>query len=215
MKTIDGFVDISESSIKNIMRNIVDQNRIYPKKEQMESIGDLIGRRIGNRYIIINSYPWQNAETDTDKATYFDWWSRKETLLIDRGLRERGFHKNHVIGQYHTHIAVPDEQREAGLSEEDAEGGDVPVFKGLMRVLGLNDSIQIVGSVRTKNYKHSQETNEKVIEYPYKLRIIWKRGKVGYDVILNAFRLPIHGNPMLLPLKQRKIKRVWVDKKRG
>jgi len=202
---LEELAKISENALMNIMRNIVDQRRVIPKTDSLESIGDLIGLKRNEKYIIVNSYPWPNVSATNKTCTYQDYWAKKEGFLIDKKLREAGLHKYHIIGQYHSHIIKPDEERGKGLSKEkpgDTSTGDIPFFRVLMKKLSLDETIQILSSVRIKDTDKIQEIDERTIEYKNTIRIIWKAQQRTYDAIFNAFVLNLMKNPREIPLRK-------------
>lgn len=123
-------------------------------------------------------------------------------LLIDRGLKENSTHKNSVIGNYHSHVFENGKRRKAYLSEYEDNQGDIPFFKNSMRVSGLDESVQIIASVKVLNYKRKHKVNEKIYDYKTGIKVIWEREYTGYDVILSAFKLSTKGRPKKIPLKR-------------
>ena len=68
--SLEEVVEMSGACWENIKRNIIEKDNERDFRRAKEAIGDLIGRKVGNKYIIINSYPWVSAKT-TSKGTYF------------------------------------------------------------------------------------------------------------------------------------------------
>ena len=189
---LEEVVEISESCLCNIMRNIIEQ-------KDHESIGDLIGKRENSHYILINAYPWQKAETDNESVVYSDFEARMRVINTDIDLREELRH--FIVGQYHSHIYYAKEKRKVGLSDIDLE-----FFAIQRKWLKIPELLEIVASVKIKDYKNKPENKISFKNYKNKIRVIWKNNTRGYDVILGAYRINKRKekNPEELPI--RKIK---------
>ena len=175
MKKLEGIVKVSENCLNNIMRNIIEQ-------KDNESIGDIIGKKEGKEYIAINAYPWQKAYSGNENAGYKDFESRMRVINTDIDMREELMH--FIIGQYHSHIFKPEEKRETRLGKEDIE-----FFTLQGKWLEIPELLEIVASVRIKNYKNKPRNKISFRNYESKLRVIWRSDSRGYDVIFGAYKI--------------------------
>lgn len=190
---LEEIVEISGAPQYNILRHLIE-------KEKNEAIGDLIGKKSGHRYILVNAYPWVTAKTNHEEAGYGDYFARRRILQMDKTLKNNG--SNHsLIGNYHTQVYSEDEQR-GYISDKDKI-----FFRQGMKMFGLKESIQIVASVRIRNYKEKRDQEMKLKNYAKKLRIIFNAGDFSYDVILAAYKLT-QKTCKEIPIKRRKIKGV-------
>ena len=175
MNKLEEIVEISESCLNNIMRNIIEQ-------KDHESIGDLIGEKKNSHYIAINAYPWQKAYSGNENAGYKDFESRMRVINTD--VEMRGELQHFIIGQYHSHVYRAKEKRETRLGEEDLK-----FFKIQGRWLKIPELLEIVASVRIKNYKNKPKNKISVRNYENKLGVIWRGDSRGYDVIFGAYKI--------------------------
>jgi hypothetical protein len=201
-KDLEEIVQISGSAVCNIMRSIIEQ-------KDFETIGDLLGKKFGKRYILINAYPWQNIENDTEGVTYGTFDGRKRVIAADLSMRENGESKFHVMGQYHSQVDFNGDISH-GLSK-----GDLKFFELQKQWIKLPELIQIVASVKIKEYNKKWNKFESSREYSKKLRVIWRINPDGYgisrptsfNVVFGAYKF-INGQdePSELPLKKRYVK---------
>lgn len=177
INNLEEVVEVSESCLNNIMRNIIEQ-------KDNESIGDVIGKKEGGEYIAINAYPWQKADTGNEMAIYSDFESRMRVINMDADMREFGELRHFIIGQYHSHIYNSNEQRGVGLSNKD-----IKFFTIQRRWLKIPELLEIVASVRIKDYKNKPKNKISSRNYKNKIRIIWRNDTHGYDVIFGAYKI--------------------------
>ena len=171
MKSIEKkILEISHACLENIKRNIVE-------KKETEAIGDIIIKegiilnQQNGKIIAINAYPWIMSKTTPGKA-YLNYQdgdesSRKRIWNIDKQKRAENLNWNPIMGQYHSHIHEEDEKR-GYIHKEDAK-----FFRDIMKnYLGINESLQIIISVKRKKYDGKINLPTQTINhYKKKLRI--------------------------------------------
>jgi proteasome lid subunit RPN8/RPN11 len=191
-------VEIAGSCYYNILRSVVE---VWPR----EVIGDLIGKRIRDRFILVNAYPWQTAVRKPTEAFHGNYAARRRVVEVMKAVNRRGGLGFSIIGYFHSHVFTPREKRWSLLGKTH----DRAFFSDDMRQVNRNESVVIIASVRAKRYKKRQRPGEYISEYKKSLRVLLRdKPYHGYDIILSAFFLSLRGSSRelkRLKVKQRRI----------
>jgi len=183
--SLDETVEISGNCYYNILRHINEMHRIEPR-------GDIIGKKEGRKYILINAYPITTARGTPSGVTYGNKAAERRNVRMNKAQRE--LHEFFTIGQYHIHKYFPYEDRKDGTefskAKNEEDDGDIEAFTEWMEDLGLEESIQIVASVRIKKHRRRHQIGEYLSKYKRKFRIIVKYTPFEtYDIIFAAYKL--------------------------
>lgn len=108
------------------------------------------------------------------------------------------------MGEYHSHIYKRDEERQRGLSK-----ADVDFISGRIEELGVKYWIEMVLTIKTKDYEENQEVGEFFVQYKNKLRVILRdTPRHAYDIVMGAYKVEknLRLRTRELKVKMRKIK---------
>lgn len=192
--------EIAGSCLYNILRSILE---VWGN----EAIGDLIGKRVKNRFILINAFPWQTAVRKSNSVGHGDYKARKRVIEFNRAINRKGGLDFSNIGWYHIHYFFPKEKRFSFFSKQD-----YGFFSEEMEKVNRTESLMIVASVRARRYKRKQRAGVFISEYRKSLRVIYKSQTNPYwtyDIILAAFLLSLKagkGKLKKLKIRQHRIK---------
>ncbi len=179
---LEEVVEISDPCWDNIKSNLIENRK-------NESMGDLKGRKVGKRYLVISAQTWATGQTAKTWAGYGNEAARKR--IIDMNKAEREHSAIEIMGHYHTHVyentygqKKKDERGYIGVGEKE----DTGLLRVVMKDYGIEESVQILATVKIKE-DSKRKPVEKSTSYPKRLRITFGDGKTGYDVILAAYIL--------------------------
>lgn len=146
----------------NIERHLIE-------KFEKEAIGDIVGKIESNKFILVNAYPWVTAKTNSLEAYSGDDEARKRVICHDRSMSKSGVSDCFIIGNYHTHPYIKKEYRDEQRTYIHRK--DIEFFRYLMKANSLEESVQIIASVKHKRYKQGQQLGEFIRVYKKKLRV--------------------------------------------
>ena len=180
--SLEEVVEISDPCWDNIKSNLIE-------KGKNESMGDLKGRKVGNRYLVVSAQTWATGQTAKTWASYGNEAARKR--VIDMNKAEREHSAIEIVGHYHTHVYEhthgqknKDIRCYLGIGEKEDSG----LLRAVIKDYDIQESVQIIASVKIKE-NSKRRSVEKSTPYAKKLRITFGDGKTGYDVILAAYIL--------------------------
>ena len=166
-------VKLTEDCYSNMIRSTVETG-------SREVLGDLIGKKWGSNFILAHAYPIQTAERKPTAVSYGNDSARERLRRLNRVLGDLGCS---IIGQYHSHIFAPEEERDNSLSQDD-----VNFSVQEMEALSLSSSVEIVLGVKSRNYKTRHKVGESIRQYPKGLRVILRDDLFHcYDIFISAF----------------------------
>lgn len=195
MKKLEGIVEMAGGCYYNMIRSIVEAG---PR----EVLGDLIGKKYKGNFILINAYPFLTAELKPTEAFYGNEAARERLRELNKALNKLGGLGYSIVGQYHSHIYKVLEERENGFGKKD-----IDFFVDEMEKLKRKESVQIILTVKSKEYTRKYPTGEFITKYPKKLRLILRNNTFHcYDISISAFRLSKDKKLKELKVCRRKIK---------
>ncbi|MBI2044626.1 hypothetical protein HYT23_01060 [Candidatus Pacearchaeota archaeon] len=180
--SLEEVVEISDPCWDTIKSNLIE-------KRKNEAMGDLKGRKVGSRYLVVSAQPWATGQTAKTWTSYGNETARRR--IIDMNKAEREHSVIEIIGNYHTHVY----ENTCGQKEKDercyigvGENEDTGLLRTVMNDYGLEESVQIVATVKIKE-DSKRKPGERNSSYRKKWRITFGDGKTAYDVILAAYIL--------------------------
>lgn len=183
-------VKMSGACLYTILRDIIE-------RDDRECIGDLIGKKHRDSYPLINAYPWVSAHSKPG-STGYEVEPRKRVVNFDSMLKALGAEWS-VIGHYHSHPYAKDDNR--GYMHRE----DIGLLRNIMQFTGLEESIQIIASVKKTKRKKDEYIEEIFTPYQKKLRVRLQNGNSGYDVIFASYLLNFR-NCKEIPIRRRSVK---------
>jgi len=184
----------------NMLRSVIEPLSIVSK----ESGGDLIGRKNRNSFILINAYPLLTYKRKPKSVEYKNNTAIERLRRLDRAVNKLGGLGTRILGEYHSHVYKRDEERQRGLSK-----ADVDFISDEIKKLGVKYWIELVLTIKTKEYRRTEEVGEFFIPYKNKLRVILRdTPNHGYDIVMGVYK--VEKEPRLrvkeLKVKMRKVK---------
>ncbi|MBU0959021.1 MAG: hypothetical protein KKB31_03690 [Nanoarchaeota archaeon] len=180
--SLEEVIIISDPCWDNIKSNLIENRK-------NESMGDLRGKKIGRRYVVVSAQIWATGQTARTWISYGNGAARKRVINMNKAEREHS--PIEIVGHYHTHVyehthgqKEKNERDYIGIGEKE----DTGLLRAVIKDYDIPESVQIIATVKIKD-DSKRKPGEKSTPYPKKLRITFSDGKTGYDVIMAAYLL--------------------------
>ena len=193
MENLEESVELSRSCYYTMLRSIVET---LPR----ESTGDLLGRKLNEHFICVNSYPIQTANRKPKSVVYNDEKAVKRVRNLNRIVNSLGGLGTYLLGGYHSHVQRKDETIERILSHNDIKHASQELNEQKKHYW-----IEIILNIKEKKYQEQNQTGEFVTEHKRKLRVILRDTlNHAYEITISAYKVTNPKKPKIRELKVRK-----------
>lgn len=197
------YVELDGDAFSTILRGAIEVRG-------KETMFHLYGNKSRKRFFVENADPLQTAYRGSTRVEPENISALERLALFNEAFITPVIKKSRKVkkrvGEAHTHTANLN-QRNCRLTIRDKRGdGDLAYIEDIMKDENIQDWLEIIVSIKFKDYNKIYEPDTVILSYPKKERVISKNGRVGWDIILAAYhviqdnkRLRVNELPIILP----------------